>query len=124
MRKTVIGLLLFITFSVFLVGCEQQALEKPELMRKMVVNATEMTQKAIDTKDIKLAREIWSKISEYGIKAREQGKTELAEALGKWASTYVYLINYLESNDTFELEKFKLHSQESVNKLMDIISQN
>lgn len=111
MKKITLLLLFLMLFSV-LTGCTTEKLNNPELIQKTLDKTIETTKQVIEKKDVKLARTLWTKTSEIGIKADELGEKELAESLGQLASTYVYLINYIENEDTNQLkifnEKFEL----------------
>lgn len=108
---------------VFAAGCEK-VIDKPEQIHKELNKIVEMTDKAVQTKDMKLSREVWSKVSEYGLKANELGAEELSASLGKLASTYVYLIEYLQTGDESKLALFRDCFDQAINNLEEILPQN
>ncbi len=124
MRKLTKVFLLLFLFSFVLVGCDSHVLEKPDFMEKLINKTIETTEKAIKDKDIKLAREIWGQISDYGLKANEIGKKELAESLGKVASTYLYLVKYLETGDLTQLDQFRSNFETAIQNLKAVTIDN
>ena len=123
MRKMTQAIILLFLFSFVLTGCDSQVLEKPELMEKLINNTVETTEKAIKDKNIKIAREIWGKLSDLGLKANETGKKQLSESLGKVASTYLYLVKYLETGDAAQLDQFRNEFETAVENLKFIATE-
>ena len=119
-RRYLITLLLIVC--VLFTGCTTQPLENPEQILKLIDDAVKITEKAANEKDLKLAREVWTQVSEYGVKAKELGNKELADSLGKLASTYVYLVSYIESGDTLQLTNFRNCFDQAVNQLRKFVS--
>ena len=113
---------LFLLFVVFVTGCSAQAVEKPEQMAKLLDEAVRITDKAVYDKDIKLAREIWNQVSEYGVKAAETDHKELADSLGKLASTYVHLVSYIETGDELQLRIFRGCFDKAVIQLREYVA--
>ena len=109
--------LLFLLFSMLLTGCAGQSIEKPDQILKLIDDAVKITEEATNDKDIKLAREVWTRISEYGVKATELGNKELADSLGKLASTYVHLVSYIETGDDLQLTTFRSCFEQDIRKL-------
>lgn len=118
MKKATL-LLLSLMFFTILTGCNTEKLNNPELIQKTLDKTIGTTQQAIDKKDIKLARTLWAKTSEIGIKADELGEKELAESLGQLASTYVYLINYIENEDSNQLKIFNGKFELAISQLKE-----
>ena len=119
-RRYLITLLLIMT--VLFTGCNSQSVEKPEQMLKLLDDAVKITEKAANEKDLKLAREVWTQVSEHGVKAKELGNKELADSLGKLASTYVYLVSYIETGDALQLTNFRNGYDQAVNQLRKCVS--
>lgn len=122
MKKGTYLLLLFLLTSLLLTGCNGHNLHNAEFVENLVDRAIKVTEKAIETKDVELARQIWGQISQYGVKADEMGKKELAEAVGQLASTYVYLIEYLESGDEEQLALFQERFVMATNQLKEYLN--
>lgn len=66
MRATRIILACLLLFSLVVTGCEGQEIENPKQMPELIDKIVEITDKAVQEKNVKLARDIWGKISEYG----------------------------------------------------------
>ncbi|MDX9871010.1 MAG: hypothetical protein RBT41_01160 [Clostridia bacterium] len=106
MKKVLSTVFLLLMLIISVAGCNSEKITNPETMQKMVDEAIATTQEIIAKKDLKTARSIWGQISEFGVKAEEIDEKELAEAVGKLASTYVYLLEYLEKGDEQQLKIF------------------
>jgi hypothetical protein len=99
-----------------LTGCSTEKYVNPEIMEKMIDTTIEETQQAIVKKDIKKIRSLWGQISEYGLKADEIGEKKLSESIGQLASTYVFLVEYIEKGDKKLLDTFnEKHAQAIIN---------
>ncbi|KJS21182.1 MAG: hypothetical protein VR72_11920 [Clostridiaceae bacterium BRH_c20a] len=109
-----------ISFSLFTFGCSDSEKVKREVIPKLVDNIVGDTQKAILERDGKLARETWSKVTEYSVKANELGDIELSEALSKLATTYVKLIEYCESGEKNFLEVFNFEFAKALDKIKNV----
>lgn len=112
---TLLGILLL----VLLTGCNTEKFNNPDLIQKMLDKTTETTEQAIEKKDIKIARNLWAQISELGIKVDESGEKKLAESIGKMASTYVYLVDYIEKNDDIQLKIFNEKFGQAIDELKE-----
>lgn len=121
MRATRIILVCLLILSLVLTGCEGKEIENPEQMPKLIDKTIEMTEKAIQEKNVKLARDIWGKISEYGLKATEAENQELAEYLGNLASTYVHLVEYLSTGDKSKLDTFRFSFDGAITELRSFV---
>lgn len=120
MKKVLFIVFLLLTLAV-IAGCNSEKVNSPETMQKLVDKAVDTTQEIIEAKDLKAARSVWGQISEFGIKAEELGEEELAEAVGKLASTYVYLVNYLEKGDEEQLDLFNEKFDQAILELQQQI---
>lgn len=120
MKKTTI-LLIFLLLLTVLTGCNTEKFNNPELIQKTINKTVQTTQQAIEKKDIKLARDLWSKTSEIGIKAGELGEEKLAESLGQLASTYVYLIEYIEREDNQKLTVFNGKFEVAISQIRELL---
>lgn len=109
MKKAVLLIIpiLILVMGFGVTGCSEKISLNEEMVPKIIDKTVEVTEKAIEEKNLKMARHVWSEISEYGVKAKEMGKEELAENLGRLASTYVYLIDYIQSGDESKLDQFR-----------------
>lgn len=106
MKRSTLLVLLFLVISVVITACEKQVLQNPEMINKMLDKNIADTQKSIQDHDSGLARDIWSQISEYGVQAKEIEEKELADELGKLASAYIHLVDYLDTGDEGQLKSF------------------
>ncbi|MFZ5943302.1 MAG: hypothetical protein ACOYVD_04285 [Bacillota bacterium] len=120
MNKLLVKLLcvfLILSFSLFTVGCSNSEKVKRDVVPKLIEKVVSDTQKAILEKDVKLARETWSRVTEYSVKANELGDKELSEALSRLATTYVKLIEYCESGEKNFLESFNMEFAKALDKI-------
>lgn len=122
MHKLVKFVLFFIIISSLLVGCDKQTIDSREQLPRIINQTIELTDKTIQTRDIKTAREIWSQVSEYGLKAKELGNDELADILGQLASSYRYLVDYLQSGNEDQLKRFRLEFNSNIKKMKQYAS--
>jgi len=122
MGKPRVCIIIFTLLCIILTGCNSQIINDPDQLHKLIDKNIELTQKAADEKDVKLAREIWSRISEYGIKAKEMDKKELADSLGKLAATYSYLVEYINSGDMTQLDLFREYFEKAVYGLKECLN--
>lgn len=111
------SLVVFLMIALLLTGCNSQNFTKPEQISEAVKQIADNTEKAINNKDLKLARLLWSQISKYGVKAGDAGHKELGEELGKLASTYVNLVQYLETGDENQLNIFRKNFSKAITVL-------
>lgn len=121
MRATKIILACLLFFSLVITGCEGREVEKPEQMPELIDQIVEITDRAVQEKNVKLARDIWGKISEYGLKAKESENIELAEQLGNLASTYVHLVDYLSTGDKSKLDTFRYYFDSAILELRSFV---
>jgi uncharacterized protein YccT (UPF0319 family) len=117
-KKTFI-LMILICFSLFTFGCMQSEKVQRDVIPKLVEQIVNDTKKAILEKDVNLARETWSKVTEYSVKANEYGDEELSAALSKLATTYVKLIEYCESGDSTLLDAFNMEFSKALDQMED-----
>lgn len=110
-------LVILICFSLFTFGCKESNKVERDVLPQLVEEVVNDTKKAILEKDVKLARETWSKVTEYSMKANEYGDEELSAALSKLATTYVKLIEYCESGDENLLDVFNMEFAKALDKM-------
>lgn len=120
MKKASKLLVLFLFLSL-LISCTAQKFDDPKQVGQAIDRIITYTDKAIANKDIKLARSLWSEISEYGIKAYEIGQDELGEKLAILASCYEGLVNYLETGKQEQLTKFQADFTEALKNLKEVV---
>lgn len=121
MRKTAKILLSLCLVVFFLAGCEEKMVfDNPETMSKLTDKTVQLTEKAIVDKDIKLARDLWGQISEYGITAKEMGNNDLAVSLDKLACTYPYLVDYLMTGEQQKLDHFNTTFRKAIEELKTV----
>ena len=112
--------LIIIVLLLSLTGCSNSEKVKREVMPSLIEKVVKETQKAIKQKDGKLARDIWSDVTEYSMKANELGDEELSEALKRLATTYVKLIEYCDSGEEDLLKVFNLEFAKALEKVKNI----
>jgi|BioPla2DNA2_1021312.scaffolds.fasta_scaffold141102_1 hypothetical protein len=103
-----------------LLGCQDEGKVKREVIPSLVENFVNETQKAIEKKDGKLARDIWSKVTEYSVQANEYGDEELSEAIKSLAITYVKLIEYCDNGDLNNLTMFNEEFEKALENIKSI----
>jgi len=118
-NRILVVYLLIIALSI--IGCGSQEISKPEQIPQVLDEITKATEDAIKENDLKSARLLWSRISEYGVKATESGYTELGKTLGKLASTYADLVQYLETGETKHLEIFQENFPQAIEELKKMV---
>jgi len=69
MKKYAKFLVAFFLMALLFTGCSTQDFTKPEQIPKAIEQISASTEKAINDKDLKLARLLWSQISKFGVKA-------------------------------------------------------
>lgn len=119
MKKFII-LLLSLLLSLTLMGCENEEIDK-DLLANTISKFENNTQKAIEEKNSQLARDIWSEITEYSIKAEKLADENLNNTLTTLASTYVKLVKYCETGDEDTLKEFKSDFQKASHELEEIL---
>lgn len=120
--KKIAVLVFFLLLSLLLTSCNDVKMQDPEIMQKMITEVVQVTNKAIENKDLKTVRAIWGKISEYGVKAEEMGLEDLSKLLGQTASTYVYLIEYIEKGDVKQLDAFNEKFKPAISSLEEYVA--
>lgn len=104
-------------------GCQEgNSIDNTDICSFMDQIATD-TEKCIATRNTTLARDIWSKLTEYSLLA-EQGNdeaAELAKAIGGIAATYESLVGYCESGDSEKLDKFLADFQKEASALASLL---
>ncbi|NLT95091.1 MAG: hypothetical protein GXW85_06075 [Clostridia bacterium] len=109
--------LIIVCISLFTLGCKDSEKVERDVIPKLIEEIVNDTKQAILKKDVQLARETWSKVTEYSVKANEYGDKELSAALSKLATTYVKLIEYCESGDESLLEIFNMEFAKALDKM-------
>ena len=103
-----------------LLGCQDSEEVKREIIPSLTDKFITETQKAIDKKDGKLARDIWSNVTECSIKAGDYGDQELSEAIKILATTYVQLIEYCETEEDAILKTFNQDFEKALESIKSI----
>lgn len=120
MKKRVSLLLVIIMSLGVLVGCTELPIKR-ELVPKVIEKLTEDTQKAIKNKDADQLRNIWSKVSEYGVKVGKNDDKELADALGRLAACYSKAVLYVELKQNYLLDDFNVEFKSSLEAITQIV---
>lgn len=102
-----------------LVGCTSKNTIDKEKMDSMISNFVKETESAIENKDIKKARKVWSEVTELSIKAKDY--EELSESIEKLSTNYVKLITYIETNEEYLLKDFRKNFDEALKELENIL---
>ncbi len=115
---------IFLTIVVFILlifstGCTDKNTLDKDKMDSMIDDFVEETNLAIETKDIKKAREVWSKVTELSIKAKDY--KDISESIEKLSTNYVKLITYLETGEEYLLSDFKKDFNVALDELKDVL---
>lgn len=113
-------LFFILALSVNLLGCQDEGIVKREVVPSLIENFVNETQEAIDKKDGKLARDIWSNVTEYSVQANDYGDEELSEAIKSLATTYVKLIDYCDNGDLNTLTTFNEEFEKALENIKSI----
>ena len=119
-KKYMVVLLSLFLVSVLLTGCigGKNTLDKDK-MDALIDAHIRDTELAISQKDMKKARDVWSKVTELSIRAKGQGYDDLAASIEKLSTHYVKLITYIETGEAYLLQDFRKEFEVSVKELRD-----
>ena len=81
------------------------------------------TEKSLANRDIDLARDTWSDVSEQGLNATSQGAEDIGKAIGLVAGTYDDLVAYCQSGDEEKKAAFLTAFQREAQKLSQMIAE-
>jgi len=121
--KRKVFMILVVLVIVFTSGCRASVEVKRDVVPKIVQGVVQDTKDAIATKNVETARNVWSRVSEYSLKAQESGDKELSSALSTVAATYVNLIEFCQTGEEVSLQKFEndfIKSFEEMKKIKEI----
>ena len=104
-----------------LTGCTTFSFDKTEKIPELLEKANTLTQNAIQQKDIEKVRDIWSQISELGIKLEENGQSEIALQVNQLAATYIHLIDYLKTGNNDSYKQFNTGYLEALDSLKEAL---
>ena len=122
MSKLHRALILVLIFSIltFSSGCSGEGFDS-EIIPTLVEKVVDDTEKAISTRDVNLARETWSKVTEYSVKAQELDNEKISKSLSCLTSTYVKLIEYCETGDENLLNAFNAEFTKALEKFKEMM---
>ncbi len=103
--KHVYVLIVILVVSVLVMGCNGRNSLDQDRLDAMINSLVIDTNEAIERKDIKKARDVWSRVTELSIQTRNL--EDISDSLEKLSTNYVKLITYLETNEEYLLEDFK-----------------
>lgn len=104
-------------------GCELGNGQSEADICAFMENIAQATEKSLENRNIKLARDTWSDVSEQGFNAVEQGAEEIGKAIGSVAVTYSDLVEYCETGDEEKKADFLENFQREAQKLSQMIAQ-
>lgn len=118
-KKKCIFIIAILLIVVFLTGCTSENTIDKEKMDSMIDNFVKETDMAIQNKDIKKARKVWSEVTELSIKAKDY--KELSESIEKLSTNYVKLITYIETGEEYLLKDFRKDFDVALEELKNIL---
>jgi vancomycin resistance protein YoaR len=118
-NKKNIFILSVVLIIVFLTGCTSKSTIDKEKMDSMIDTFVKETDTAIQNKDIKKARKVWSEVTELSIKAKDY--EELSESIEKLSTNYVKLITYIETGEEYLLNDFRKEFDVALEELKNIL---
>ncbi len=118
-KKKCIFIIAILLIVVFLTGCTSENTLDKEKMDSMIDNFVKETDMAIQNKDIKKARKVWSEVTELSIKAKDY--KELSESIEKLSTNYVKLITYIETGEEYLLKDFRKDFDVALEELKNIL---
>ena len=118
-NKKNIFILSVVLIIVFLTGCTSKSTIDKEKMDSMIDTFVKETDTAIQNKDIKKARKVWSEVTELSIKAKDY--EELSESIEKLSTNYVKLITYTETGEEYLLNDFRKEFDVALEELKNIL---
>lgn len=116
-RKYVLILVLLLVVSLLVTGCNGRGGINKDRLDAMINALVTETNEAIEKKDINKARDVWSKVTELSIKAKDYD--DIAESLEQLSTNYVKLIAYLETGEAYLLRDFQKEFEISVEVLKE-----
>ena len=102
-------------------GCEMPSKEQETDMYTFVGEMVDSTAKAMEDRDTKLARDVWSALTEYAVMAEDEGHTALKDAICDVACTYGSLVDYCDAGAPEDLADFKDSFQRASEALSKMI---
>ncbi|NCC80663.1 MAG: hypothetical protein EOM04_00110 [Clostridia bacterium] len=118
-KKKCIFIIAILLIVVFLTGCTSKNTIDKEKMDSMIDNFVKETDMAIQNKDIKKARKVWSEVTELSIKAKDY--KDLSESIEKLSTNYVKLITYIETGEEYLLKDFRKDFDVALEELKNIL---
>lgn len=118
-KKKCIFIIAILLIVVFLTGCTSENTIDKEKMDSMIDNFVKETDMAIQNKDIKKARKVWSEVTELSIKAKDY--KDLSESIEKLSTNYVKLITYIETGEEYLLKDFRKDFDVALEELKNIL---
>lgn len=104
-------------------GCELGVSQTEEDICTFIENVAQSTEKALENRNTAQARDVWSDISEQGMKATDQGAEEIGKAISRLAGTYSELVRYCEDGEPASHETFVKNFRREAEKLVELIEE-
>ena len=104
-------------------GCEFKDGKSEEDICAFMENVAQATEKCLEERNITLARDTWSDLSEQGMNATDQGAEEIGQAVSRLAGTYSDLVVYCQTGNDEDRETFLKNFQREAEKLSEQIAQ-
>lgn len=105
-KNAVILSVLLVTMLFMSTGCDKNKVEK-SAVNDFIDSRINGTISAMDERDVKTARNIWSDLSELSVSLQNQGENELSADVAALAMSYEKLVSYCNNGDEKYLNSFK-----------------
>ena len=109
-RNTALLAVLMIAMLFLGTGCDKNKVEK-SAVNDYIDSRVSGTITAMDERDVKMARNIWSDLSELSVKLKNQGEDELSDDVAALAMSYEKLVSYCNNGEEKYLTNFKADFQ-------------
>ena len=102
-------------------GCDKNKIEK-SAVNDFIDSRVNGTISAMDERNVKTARNIWSDLSELSVSLKNQGENELSGGVAALAMSYEKLVSYCNSGDSNDLNNFKRDFQTASENLEPVLT--
>lgn len=120
-KMAFLAMLLLVTM-LLSTGCDKNKIEK-SAVNDFIDSKVSETITALNERDVKLARNIWSDLSELSVNLQAQDEEELSGYVAELALSYEKLISYCNDGDADYQAAFKADFKTASENLMQALEQ-